>query len=273
MILAQELYDPRVGRWLAVDPLASKYPSESPYIFGGDNPIIYIDSDGKEKIIFLTFIDNDGKETTIAIVDANYIEWDYDGDLAAAAFDVTYRHRIDLRTGEIKTSSPEYSVNINYDTFDWIAEKFLNIEKNITGSGGNQKSGFYLVTNDGGSSATKFTPMKDADMVNITGLLATFSKGGSNATKPNNILEAISYLIGNFETGQSIVSPLVKNENLVNDKISLPERSIWKPNTTNDSVDISLMDNEGRRIGSARYPKDGEGKPDTKREGKKYYNQ
>jgi len=45
------LYDPRVGRWLSLDPLAAKYPSESPYLFAGANPIIFIDVDGKEKVI------------------------------------------------------------------------------------------------------------------------------------------------------------------------------------------------------------------------------
>ncbi len=42
------LYDSRLGRWLGLDPLASKYPSLSAYIFAGNMPIIAIDPDGKE---------------------------------------------------------------------------------------------------------------------------------------------------------------------------------------------------------------------------------
>ncbi len=45
------MYDGRSGRWLAIDPLTSKYPNESPYCFVGNSPIIMIDPDGKEKII------------------------------------------------------------------------------------------------------------------------------------------------------------------------------------------------------------------------------
>ncbi len=39
--------DPRVGRWLSVDPLQSKYPGISPYAYVANNPIHYIDPDGR----------------------------------------------------------------------------------------------------------------------------------------------------------------------------------------------------------------------------------
>jgi RHS repeat-associated protein len=42
------MYDPRVGRWLSIDPLASNYPSESPYSAFRNSPILYFDQDGKE---------------------------------------------------------------------------------------------------------------------------------------------------------------------------------------------------------------------------------
>ncbi len=41
-------YDPKVSVWLSVDPLAHKYPSFSPYVFTGNNPIMLVDPDGRE---------------------------------------------------------------------------------------------------------------------------------------------------------------------------------------------------------------------------------
>jgi RHS repeat-associated protein len=41
------MYDPRVGRWLAKDPLSGKFPDISPYSFSFNDPIIFKDPDGK----------------------------------------------------------------------------------------------------------------------------------------------------------------------------------------------------------------------------------
>ncbi|MFY0255702.1 glucosaminidase domain-containing protein [Chitinophaga sp. 30R24] len=40
------IYDPRVGRFLSVDPLINKFPWQSPYTFAGNNPIWMVDEDG-----------------------------------------------------------------------------------------------------------------------------------------------------------------------------------------------------------------------------------
>ena len=40
--------DPRLGRWLSVDPLSFKFPWQSPYIQANNNPIIYSDNKGLE---------------------------------------------------------------------------------------------------------------------------------------------------------------------------------------------------------------------------------
>jgi len=42
------IYDSRLGRWLSVDPLAAKHPDISPYVYCANNPIRYIDPDGRD---------------------------------------------------------------------------------------------------------------------------------------------------------------------------------------------------------------------------------
>ncbi|MNX77013.1 hypothetical protein D3C86_1085330 [compost metagenome] len=41
------ILDPRIGRWLTIDPLAVKYPDLSTYNFVANSPIIFLDPDGR----------------------------------------------------------------------------------------------------------------------------------------------------------------------------------------------------------------------------------
>ena len=69
------IYDGRVGRWLSVDPLQSKYPNETPYLYTGGNPVYFIDVDGRDRIQNNIYKDQKGnviKRTEIII----YNSWD-----------------------------------------------------------------------------------------------------------------------------------------------------------------------------------------------------
>ncbi len=44
-------YDPALGRWMNMDPLAEKYNPISPYTYVGNNPVNIIDPDGRDFVI------------------------------------------------------------------------------------------------------------------------------------------------------------------------------------------------------------------------------
>jgi RHS repeat-associated protein len=48
------IYDPRVGRFLSLDPLIKDFPNLSPYAYAANNPTLYVDEDGKGPLWFLT---------------------------------------------------------------------------------------------------------------------------------------------------------------------------------------------------------------------------
>jgi hypothetical protein len=56
-----------VTRWLSPDPLAAKFPYASPYNSFGNNPVLYVDSDGRENMIYIVFLPGD--KTTLSLED------------------------------------------------------------------------------------------------------------------------------------------------------------------------------------------------------------
>jgi RHS repeat-associated protein len=56
------MYDPIVGRFWQVDPHAENYLNISPYAFVANNPIIYIDPDGRDIVIW--YKDENGKDAS-----------------------------------------------------------------------------------------------------------------------------------------------------------------------------------------------------------------
>jgi RHS repeat-associated protein len=61
------IYDPRLGRTLSQDPHAARYPNMSPYSIMANNPILYIDADGKDIGVSTTFKEDGTKVISIVI--------------------------------------------------------------------------------------------------------------------------------------------------------------------------------------------------------------
>jgi RHS repeat-associated protein len=83
------IYNPRIARFLSVDPLIEKYPWYTPYQFAGNKPIIAIDLDGLEEKIVIHHLGRydglgqDGSfyiKSTEVTIDHNSFFLGYDSD-------------------------------------------------------------------------------------------------------------------------------------------------------------------------------------------------
>ena len=59
------IYDPRLGKFLSIDPLSRKFPFYTPYQFAGNKPIVSIDLDGLENIYYGDALDNGGSSMMV----------------------------------------------------------------------------------------------------------------------------------------------------------------------------------------------------------------
>jgi RHS repeat-associated protein len=65
------LYDAQIGRWQSMDPLAGKFAGNTPYSFAVNNPVKFIDPNGKAPAPPSTFIDEYGNVIGGSITDGD----------------------------------------------------------------------------------------------------------------------------------------------------------------------------------------------------------
>lgn len=66
MDFGARLLDGDLGVWLALDPLAAKYPAVSPYAYALNSPLLFNDPDGKDAVVTVQKDPNGGGKITIA---------------------------------------------------------------------------------------------------------------------------------------------------------------------------------------------------------------
>ena len=66
------LYDPRLGRWLAVDAMANVYPFYSPFVYAANSPVTFIDPDGNKIRIY--YVDKHNERQSVVLKSVSDLE-------------------------------------------------------------------------------------------------------------------------------------------------------------------------------------------------------
>jgi hypothetical protein len=186
------MLDVRLGRFMSLDPHANRYANESPYIFVGDNPNLFVDKNGRDKIFYINVILKDGTQLTVATrreinnnLNIHYTEGTEGGNPNVYFTDVKVTTTFDFRTGKISTSGEESDYSSEY-SFNSGVSKFLESD-----SRGYQEDGYRLTSAfadeaDGAKTDSKYS----SGNLNIDLIMAALGAASKSATLPD-IKEAL----------------------------------------------------------------------------------
>ena len=110
------MYDPRLGRWMSVDPLAAKYFDLSPYNFAGNSPILFYDVDG------MKFVNPYTKLATAAALNVTKSQ---------AAYDEFAKNNPQLSSKQLKKSQEAKALASVQDELNSIKAKEAEVDAYI----------------------------------------------------------------------------------------------------------------------------------------------
>jgi RHS repeat-associated protein len=210
------LYDGRLGRWFAVDPSFRLIPDNSTFKGFKNNPIIYIDPDGRKEILKIVMEDFNGqriiftKQISMNIMTDGIkhevhgwtlfgsptATWSYENKYYDYERVITLKMNKDgtintteslniLTSGPIRDKDDVWFSGANYgeSKFDW--NEYMT-------TGNTQRGGFHLTSVEGGVSPTTTTATKGrVIMIDIGPFLTALGGLGGTPRQPSKIKEAL----------------------------------------------------------------------------------
>jgi len=196
-------YDPALGRWMNIDPLASKYESFSTYNYCLNNPVFFVDPDGKR--IIVGNIDDQKKvlELFNKTLGGNYYEFDENNNLKFTGNLKDFKGDAkDLINGINKIIDKDLDVNIKLSNFNENETQLLD-EYSSANPLGEKSGGLSQITVGGKKNEVKMVNIliRESDIKNII----AFDKKYSYLDENNKltITDFPPQNIRNFETSFS----------------------------------------------------------------------
>jgi RHS repeat-associated protein len=261
------IYDSRLGRWLALDPLMKKYPNESHYAYVADNPLIYMDKDGRDKTITLIVITSTGPHTLLKATYPNEFKYEahacMNGGYAYYKYDVNTTYTLDLTKNTTAASlfTMQYSdIAHPIGAREYISGKTgLNKVSNWWNSINTKPTinefGFVLTGNKNGTSLElENTRAKTKEVIDMGEMLEAFGgfKDIANFDDVPNLLDVAKDLNKSFGSGSKIVSKLLGAAEVVEKGIENGEKIVEKVETltgkkkTNDTTQCDVENGCGK---------------------------
>ena len=239
------MYDPRLGRFLSVDPLFRGFPFYTPYQFAANMPTVAIDLDGLEAVITINSpwyqneiekAVNDGDVQRAAYLASksvgdpakdDYAKQVYGNDYAGT-FNYSEQNPEGLTVynsnGDVifnlKQMSPQkqqqgkVAEESSGSWYDPILEFFGALDKGLSGSGektDHEGGGIMFTSSTGQGQETRVAvdPSKVDGPINIDLLLATFGATKAASGGPaKNLAEGIGKIVDAYQTGHDLGNEL-----------------------------------------------------------------
>jgi RHS repeat-associated protein len=198
------IYDCQIGRWTTQDPLGEKYFPLSPYNYTANNPVKYLDPDGKDFILTITR-DKNGDISGVNISSTVYIQGD--GASADRAKELNAFASKNLKSQTEDGVTVSFGVNYVYD-----AKKTIKDLK----SGENILTFDKAAEDDNHTSHVNSSKETEGDFVrSFTGRTGTIYGSGSDNT---TVLHESMHLLGLSDRYDDF------NNNLTGGRVTIPQK-------------------------------------------------
>ncbi len=253
------IYDPRLGRFLSVDPKASKFADMSPYCAMANNPIFYIDPDGQEIVVPGEADRKSILGYTSKALGGDYFSFNDKNQLQFTGNIKDFKKdKKDLINGLLGVINADYTATIKMSGFNADETKMLD-DQSKPNALGEKGGGVSLISIDNKTNKivgatilireSDLSPVplfnekyyyKDADGVlqssdtkpsGVTSALAHQAqlKDGRPVTVPNTAANVIFHEIGHLIYEGGSQRDVLKYENKARKLLGMPQRSASDP--------------------------------------------